>query len=123
MSTSISGKCYENYFLDLIIFLKTLNFKIRKNIIFRFPPGAKLLDYDLFIKKKFPEIKIDYGYKPLKNQLVKCKISICTVDSTTNLKSIASGIPTIFFWRENYFESKNFLNKEYLFFKKKKNIF
>ena len=90
MSTSISGKCYENYFLDLIIFLKTLNFKIRKNIIFRFPPGAKLLDYDLFIKKKFPEIKIDYGYKPLKNQLVKCKISICTVDSTTNLKSIAS---------------------------------
>ena len=123
MSTSISGKCYENYFLDLIIFLKNLNLKIRKNIIFRFPPGAKLLDYDLLIKKKFPEIKIDYGNKPLKNLLIKCKISICTVDTTTILQSIASGIPTIFFWRENYFESQNFLNKEYLFFKKKKNIF
>ncbi len=103
MSTSISGKCYENYFLDLIIFLKTLNFEIRKNIIFRFPPGGKFLDYDLYIKKKFPEIKIDYGNKPLKNLLIKCKISICTVDSTTVLSSIVSGIPTIFFLEKKLF--------------------
>ena len=122
MSASISGKCYENYFLDLIIFLTNLNYNIRKNVIVRFPPGAKILDYDLLIKKRFPEIKLDYGHRPFKIQLIKSKIAICTVDSTTILQSLVSGIPTIFFWRSNYFESKKFLNKEFLYFKKK-NVF
>jgi putative transferase (TIGR04331 family) len=118
MVTSISGKMYENYFLDILIFLDNLEFNIRKNIILRFQPGAKILNYDKVIQSKFPEIEIDYGYDTFKKHLKNCKISVCSVNSTTLLQSIASGIPTLFFWRNHYYESRSFLRDDLLFFKK-----
>lgn len=120
MSTVIGGKSYEHYFNDLILFLSKLKPSIIDKIVFRFQDGSKYFDYDKIIKNKFPSIKISYGKEPFKFELMRCNLCICTANATTVLQSFTSGVPTLMFWRKNYYESANFLKRNYALFSKDK---
>jgi putative transferase (TIGR04331 family) len=53
---------------------------------------------------KFPDIKIDLGYKNIEKLIRKNRIYITTYNATTYLESLALNIPTLVFWDEKYWE-------------------
>ena len=120
MSTVIGGKSYEHYFNDLILFLSKLKPSILDKLVFRFQNETKYFDYDKIIKKKFPSIKISYGKESFKSELMRCNLCICTANATTILESFTSGVPTIMFWRKNYYQGANYIEKNFASFSRDK---
>ena len=85
-----------------LFFIKNINTEIRKNLLyFPYTRGASDLDDETYIRKFFPQLKIQN--KGLNSKMLSVRLLILDCPGTTLNIAMAANVPTICFWNKNAF--------------------
>lgn len=114
---SISSITYHfpDYINSQFIFMKSLGEGLIDQVILRLHREDMGWDLRLRWKDFYPQVYIDDWSTPLLERLQTCKLYVCDHLSTTFLEALSANVPTILFWRQNYFllreDAKIFYNE------------
>lgn len=105
---------HQNYFSDLLLFIRLIDEKPLKHLKVRFRPESAI---DSFNSKQrliesVPSIMTEYWETPSLKKYKKTRLAIYSYDSTGILESLALNVPTIAFW-QNGFDHLNETAKSY----------
>jgi putative transferase (TIGR04331 family) len=89
------------YRKDKARFLAALDRQLHSSILYRpyFPLPGSLRDAD-WLMERFPHIRLASG--PLAAHLASCRLLVLDHNGTTLLEAMAANIPTILFWRRDF---------------------
>ncbi len=104
------GPQVENSINDLLKFLSNINKNIFNNLIIKTKGDNRGWFWKERIQDKFPEIKIDIESNYF-DQLFNSSLCICTYNQTTMLESMYHNIPTIIFYKKEYWKN-NYENED-----------
>jgi len=93
-----------SYFDDQCRFITALPNALQNKILVRFTPHVYGWDEKQRWGDKLPNIKTDWGSKPLSTIIARSRIAICTYNATTYLESLNWNVPTIIFWNPEHWE-------------------
>ena len=115
---------YAHYYNQIFSFIENLNKDIQKKIVLRLMPNTKEHNsFSKIIKKKFPNIEVEKPNDNIIKSLKEYSFFVGTINSTTILQAILSGIPFILFLNKNYFLPKKKYVKYYNLLQKNKLMF
>ena len=116
---------WVDYFDNQISLVHNLKKKIKNNIHFKpYPHDYKWLQAErLSDCLNFDSFKIIDQSKKYHDIFKNCRLTISGWNSTTFLETMASNIPTIIFWDENYFELNESAKNDFEVLKKAKIFF
>ena len=112
LQSQMAGPQYDEYLNRIFDFLKNLDKQTRSRIIIKHHNSDQDLNFNLKIKKSYPEIRYSSD-KNIFNLFSKCSLHIGTWLSTVEFESIMMGIPTLII---NFDEYQDFtiLGKKFL---------
>ena len=112
--------CYK----EIYNFIENLHPSIQNKLIIRFRPNTKKnFFFYKILKKKFPKIYIQIPNKGIQADLKSSLLFINSINSTTFMQALLSGIPTLSILNKNYFLPKKKYKKYYDYLKKNNLLF
>jgi putative transferase (TIGR04331 family) len=100
------------YFQNQVDFVSYLPNEIYNKLLVRISPIQDGWMQKQRWEKRFKNIKLDDGYKPLSKLIKNSRICISTYNATTFLETLFHNIPTLIYWDPKYWEI-NFESKKY----------
>ena len=109
---------------EIYNFIINLNPTIQNKLIIRFRPNtSKNFFFYKILKKKFPKLLIQIPKKNIQSDIKNSSLFINSINSTSFLQALLSGIPTLSFFNENFFLPKKKYKKYYDILKKNNLLF
>jgi putative transferase (TIGR04331 family) len=110
---------YIFYYREIFNFLENINKEISDKLVLRLMPNTKKKNFFIkILNKNFPHIKYEIPNKNINESLKNYSFFIGSINSTTILQAMLSGIPLIIFMNKDYFMPSNNFKKCYDLLKK-----
>ena len=104
---------WKQYAEEQYLFASLLPQNIFKEINVRLLAADFGTEQKLRWRKRFAEIGLDEGKKPLLDIYKDSRLIISTYNATTFLESMSLNIPTVIFWQPNHYEIRNDAIKDF----------
>lgn len=100
----------QHFVNDQLNFVQAIDKNIQKKLVVRIHKELDKKMNSAFIpkwKNKFPDVRIDFSQKPIKNIIQKSRLFIYTYNSTGFIEALSNNIPTVIFWNPDYWQLRD----------------
>lgn len=109
----VLGSQWLSSFADQCDFVERLEANVRDRLIVRLHPSDHGWQQVDRWSRRLPGVRLDGGSGDIGTLLDRARVVVSTYDGTNNLESLASGFPTVMFWRREHWEMRSDAEEAY----------